>query len=186
MLINQAVNDIYERIYLLFSKTFRFYLIKSQIILTNLQKYVTLTVTIINFMSASTKLSTSVKALCYLALSNKPKNSAEIAEQIGVNASKIRMLLSKLGKNGIVKSDSGALGGFSLNKDPNEIHLQEIYCAIEDRKAFYLDVNSTKSKGTLSSEKINTFFLDLFSEIQVEIENKMSEITLASIINKIK
>jgi len=137
-------------------------------------------------MSASTKLSTSVKALCYLSESDKPKNSSDIAKHIGINASKIRMLLSKLGKSGIVKSDSGMHGGFSLNKDPDNIHLQEIYCAIEDRKAFYLDVNNTKSKGNTSSDRINFFFLDLFSKVQVEIENKMTDITLKSILNKIK
>ena len=37
-----------------------------------------------------------------------------------------------------------------------------------------------------SSEKINYIFLDLFSEIQVEIENKMTGITLKSIMEKIK
>jgi len=112
-------------------------------------------------MSASTKLSTSVKALCYLSESDKPKNSSDIAKHIGINASKIRMLLSKLGKSGIVKSDSGMHGGFSLNKDPDNIHLQEIYCAIEDRKAFYLDVNNTKSKGNTSSAKIISDFIML-------------------------
>jgi len=137
-------------------------------------------------MSASTKLSTSVKALCFLALDEKPRNSTEIAASVGINASKLRKLLSMLGKAGIVKSDSGMLGGFSLAKKPTEIHLQEIYCAIEDRKAFYLNVNDDKLEENGSSEKINYFFLDLFSEIQVEIENKMTDITLKSIINKIK
>jgi Rrf2 family protein len=137
-------------------------------------------------MSASTKLSSSVKALTYLAINKNPVNSTEIAKQTGVNASKIRMLLSKLVKAGIVKSDSGMLGGFSLNKNPDDIHLQEIYCAIEDRKAFYLNVNRTKEKGNSPTEKINSFFLDLFSEIQVEIESKMSGITLSSIIRKTK
>lgn len=137
-------------------------------------------------MSASTKLSTSVKALCFLALDDKPKNSTEIAASVGINASKLRKLLSMLGKSGIVKSDSGMLGGFSLAKKPEDIHLQEIYCAIEDRKAFYLNVNDDKLEANGASEKINHFFLDLFSEIQVEIENKMTEITLQSIINNIK
>ncbi|MDP2364045.1 MAG: Rrf2 family transcriptional regulator [Ignavibacteria bacterium] len=137
-------------------------------------------------MSVSTKLSTSVKALCFLALDDKPKNSSEIAASVGINASKLRKLLSMLGKAGIVKSDSGMLGGFSLAKKPNEIHLQEIYCAIEDRKAFYLNVNDDNLEANGTSEKINYFFLDLFSEIQVEIENKMSNITLKSIIEKIK
>jgi Rrf2 family protein len=137
-------------------------------------------------MSASTKLSTSVKALCFLALEEKPRNSTEIAASVGINASKLRKLLSMLGKSGIVKSDSGMLGGFSLAKRPDEIYLQEIYCAIEDRKAFYLNVNDDNLEENGSSEKINYFFLDLFSEIQVEIENKMTCITLKSIIEKIK
>lgn len=137
-------------------------------------------------MSASTKLSTSVKALCYLAKEAKPKNSTEIAASIGINASKLRKLLSMLGKSGIVKSDSGMLGGFSLAKNPKDIHLQEIYCAIEDRKAFYLNVNDDNLKKNGSSEKINYFFLDMFSQIQVEIENKMKDITLKSVLDKIK
>lgn len=137
-------------------------------------------------MSASTKLSTSVKALCYLATDNKPKNSNDIAKVTGINASKLRKLLSMLGKSGIVKSDSGMLGGFSLARKPNEIHLQEIYCAIEDRKAFYLNVNDDNLKENSASKKVNYFFLDLFSEIQVEIEKKMTDITLQSIIDNIK
>lgn len=137
-------------------------------------------------MSASTKLSTSVKALCFLASDDKPKNSTEIAAAIGINASKLRKLLSMLGKAGIVKSDSGMLGGFSLAKKPEEIHLQEIYCAIEDRKAFYLNVNDDNLEENGTSERINYFFLDLFSQIQIEIENKMTGITLKSIIEKIK
>ena len=137
-------------------------------------------------MSASTKLSTSVKALCFLASADKPKNSNEIAASVGINASKLRKLLSMLGKSGIVKSDSGMLGGFSLAKTPDEIHLQKIYCAIEDRKAFYLNVNDDNLEANGSSEKINYFFLDLFSDIQVEIETKMTDITLKSIIDKIK
>lgn len=137
-------------------------------------------------MSASTKLSTSIKALCFLAIENKPKNSNEIAEAIGINASKLRRLLSMLGKAGIVKSDSGMLGGFTLTKNPAQLHLQEVYCAIEDRKAFYLNVNNENSIKNSQSEKINFFFIDLFSEVQVEIENKMTTITLKSILDKIK
>ncbi len=134
-------------------------------------------------MSASTKLSTSVKALCYLASSTAPKTSAEIAEHIGVNASKLRKLLSMLGKAGIVKSDSGVKGGFSLSKNPENIHLQEIYCAIEDRKAFHLNVNKSNSHNKNLSEKVNTYFLNLFGEIQIEIEDKMKNISLKNLLN---
>jgi len=137
-------------------------------------------------MSASTKLSTSVKALCYLVEAHpNPVSSSEIASAIGINSSKLRKILSMLVKNGVVESNSGAAGGFKLKKNPSEIHLQEIYCAIEDRKAFHLNVSKESIKKNSLPEKLNFYFIDLFSEVQVDIEDKMKKITLQSIINKI-
>jgi len=137
-------------------------------------------------MSASTKLSAAVKALTFLAIDfPAARNSLEISEFTGLNASKLRKILSMLVKNGIVESAYGTAGGFKLKRKPSQIHLQEIYCAIEDRKAFHLDVS--KSNGSSSSEasKLNVYFLDLFSTIQVDIEDRMRSISLQSIIEKI-
>jgi len=137
-------------------------------------------------MSASTKLSTSVKALCYIQkVYPDPVTSFEIAEAVGINSSKLRKILSMLVKNGIVESNAGTSGGFKLKKNPSAIHLQEIYCAIEDRKAFHLDVRKESIKKNSLPDKLNFYFLDLFAEVQVEIEDKMKNITLQSIVNKI-
>lgn len=136
-------------------------------------------------MSASTKLSSSVKALCYLANSYPdPKNSKRISEQIGVNASKLRKILSLLVKNNIVKSNQGQGGGFLIAKDIENLNLQEIYCAIEDRKAFHLNVSETHGNGKSETQNLNNFFLSLFDDIQVDIEEKMKKITLKSILDQ--
>ncbi len=135
-------------------------------------------------MSASTKLSNSVKALCYLARHyDEPQSSNAISRSTGVNASKIRKLLSDLAKIGVVNTTQGKEGGFRLAKSASDIHLQEIYCGIEDRKAFHLDISSHGRDS--EPEAINEYFLDLFSEIQVEIEDKMRNITLADIISQV-
>lgn len=133
-------------------------------------------------MAASKKLSNTVKALIFLE-KNTPtaKRSTEIAEMIGCNASKIRQLLSMLVKNGIVESTQGKLGGFKLKKHPSDIHLQEIYCAIEDQKAFPIEAQKSKN----DSRSIDTYFSGLFSDIQIEIETKMTTITLESIISNV-
>lgn len=136
-------------------------------------------------MSASTKLSTSVKALCYLAESYPtPRSSKEISENTGLNASKLRQLLSLLSKQNIVVSTQGKSGGFLLGKEPSEINLQEIYCAIEDRKAFHLDV-SNKDDNSNQPVLFNNYFLGLFADVQVDIENKMRNISLLSILSDI-
>lgn len=137
-------------------------------------------------MSASTKLSTAVKALSYLSESfPAPKSSIEISEKIGINASKIRKILSMLVKEKMVVSIKGVTGGFLLNKSPMQIHLQEIYCAVETRKAFHLDVTQLLPDPKDENSKFNNYFLDLFAEVQVEIEEKMRNITLKSIMDKI-
>lgn len=138
-------------------------------------------------MSASTKLSNSVKALCFLVRhGTDPQSSATISQNTGINASKIRKLFSGLAKNGIVKTTQGSSGGFILARSPADIHLQEIYCAIEDRKAFHLDVTKLPQGELGETAAINDYFLDLFNDIQVEIENKMRYITLANIADDIK
>lgn len=135
-------------------------------------------------MSASTKLSTAVKALCYLAESYpEPRSSSQISNRIGANASKLRQLLSLLSRKNIVRSEKGITGGFILTKSPNELHLQEIYCAIEDRKAFHLDVNLANGEDAGETGKFNDYFLGLFADVQVDIENKMRNIYLIQVMN---
>ncbi|MBU0473592.1 MAG: Rrf2 family transcriptional regulator [Bacteroidetes bacterium] len=135
-------------------------------------------------MSASTKLSSSVKAICFLAESYPTaKTSKEIAENTGINASKLRKLLSLLCKSKIVVSNQGTKGGFQLLKSPKDINLQEIYCSIEDRKAFHLDVSDIIGKDEYD---YLGYFNNLFSSIQVDIENKMTKISIQSIMNYLK
>ncbi|HEX3074887.1 MAG TPA: Rrf2 family transcriptional regulator [Ignavibacteriales bacterium] len=137
-------------------------------------------------MSASTKLSSAVKALTRLAKSYpKPISSSELSASTGINASKLRMLFTMLTKDGIASSGKGAAGGFVLNRKPEEINLQQIYCAIEDRKAFHLDVNSSKNGRGEESARMNEYFLDLFADIQKDIEAKMTRITLKDIMDEI-
>lgn len=137
-------------------------------------------------MSASTKLSAAVKALTFLAKEYpSARNSLEISNHTGLNASKLRKILSMLVKNGIVDSEYGTAGGFKLKRKPSQIDLQEIYCAIEDRKAFHLDVSRTNGKSSSEASKLNVYFLDLFSTIQVDIEDRMKKISLQSVIDNI-
>lgn len=137
-------------------------------------------------MSASTKLSSAVKALVYIeSAAPTGVNSAEISVHTGINASKLRKILSYLVKSKIVTSVKGSSGGFVLRKPTEKINLQDIYCAIEDRKAFHLDISKSKGKEMNINQKINNYFLDLFSNIQVSIENDMTKISLKSIIDKI-
>ncbi len=133
-------------------------------------------------MSASNRLSTAVKALCYLAnVFPESKSSSEIAEAIGVNASKLRQILSQLLKNEIVGSTKGSNGGFFVAQDFTSLNLYEIYAALEDRKVLDLDVADAKHAKERDTKSYNDYFGRLFSDIQSQIENTLESITLEEI-----
>lgn len=91
-----------------------------------------------------------------------------------------------LAKQGIVKSTKGNTGGFLLNKGASETDLQEVYCTIEDRKAFHLNVTKTSGKCADETNRVNNYFLDLFAQIQVDIEDKMKKISILDVYNTVQ
>lgn len=143
---------------------------------------VTLTVTKKSFMSSSVKLSTAVKALSHLAkVFPDPQNSNAIAEAIGVNASKLRQIMSSLLKAEIVGSSKGANGGFYLLQDFTELSLFEIYSALEDRKIMDFDVADASKAKDSEMNVYNNYFYDFYAKIQRQIEEEMKKTKLKNI-----
>lgn len=133
-------------------------------------------------MSASNKLSTAVKALCYLAkVFPDSKSSSEIAAAIGVNASKLRQILSQLLKSEIVGSTKGVNGGFFVAQDFTSLSLFEIYAALDEKKIIDFDVADAKNAKDKSTKTYNEYFDNLFGDLQHQIEERMRTIKLKHI-----
>ncbi len=136
-------------------------------------------------MAASKKLSLAVKALYVLEKHfDEPLSSNQIASELSVNSSKLRRILSMLVKSNLVESTQGTGGGFILTRGAESISLQEVYCSVEENTAFYLDVHDHEDLNS-SSSKMNSFFYDLFADVQIAIEDKMSGISLKDVVKKI-
>ncbi len=130
-------------------------------------------------MTSSNKLSTAVKALTYLGKEFPvPKSSSEISEAIGVNASKLRQILSSLCKAEIVASVKGTQGGFVLLQDFTSLSLYEIYAALDEKKIIDMDVAKANNNET---KQLNDYFNHFFWSIQKEIEDRMKTIKLNEI-----
>jgi len=135
-------------------------------------------------MSSSQKLSTAVKALCFLAkVFPEAKTSGEIADAIGVNASKLRQILSPLLRAEIVGSTKGANGGFYLTQDFTALSLYQIYSALEDRKVMDFDVADAGSALDGEVQNYNNYFYNFYANIQKQIEAQMKEVKLNNIKN---
>lgn len=135
-------------------------------------------------MTASNRLSTAIKALCFLAKEYPyPKTSTEIAEAIGVNASKLRQILSALCKNEIIASTKGTNGGFFLRQDFTELSIYEIFSALEEKKIVELDVADSVNAKDEDVAQYNNYFTNLFGDIQSKIEEHFKQIKLTEIKN---
>lgn len=133
-------------------------------------------------MSSSYRLSTAVKALCHLAkVFPDAKTSTQLAEELGVNASKLRLILSQLNKAQIVGSTKGAGGGFYLAQDFTELSLYEIYTALEEKKLVDFDVADSANAKDGEINRYNNYFHNFFWEIQSQIEERMQKVKLNSI-----
>lgn len=138
-----------------------------------------------DFMTASNKLSTAVKALCFMAkLYPEAKTSTEIADEIGVNASKLRQILADLQKGGIVGSTKGINGGYFLLQDFTSLSLYEIYSALDEKKIIDLDVADASLAKDDSTQGYNEYFNHFFWKIQNQIEEQFKIIKLADIKNE--
>ena len=60
--------------------------------------------------------------------------SEQLAKSVRTNPTVVRRLLSRLVEAGLLESFKGKSGGVKITKDPREINLREIYCAVSGKK----------------------------------------------------
>lgn len=120
-------------------------------------------------MSKSTQLVTA----CYIAAfvgSRYPKrvNSERIAEVVQVHATRVRRIVSKLVKAGILVSQRGGNGGVSLARPAAEIDLGEIYDAVQDGTVLSFGLHDPFAEW-----KDHCFVHATFERLHDELEEKV-------------
>ncbi|SKA05706.1 transcriptional regulator, BadM/Rrf2 family [Cetobacterium ceti] len=83
-------------------------------------------------MLISREVDYGIRIMIILCNSNVEKKDAkEIAQTSGVSLRFTLKILGKLTSATLVKSFRGAKGGYVINKDPKEINIYDIICALE-------------------------------------------------------
>jgi len=84
-------------------------------------------------IKVSERVNLAVHALGYMASREEdcPYSVSFLAEKLGVSASHLAKVMQTLVRNGFVRSNRGARGGFSLDREPESLSILEIYEALE-------------------------------------------------------
>lgn len=111
--------------------------------------------------------------------------SERIAGSVNTNAVVIRRMLGQLSQAGLVSSQTGALGGTRLAKEPSEITLCEIYKAVSCGEVFALHSKSPNQDCPVG-KNIEAVLCNLQKEIDQSVGEKLGQYTLAGVIEKVE
>lgn len=134
-------------------------------------------------MQITTKTEYSVRALCELCFREKPVSLRIIADTQKLPLKYLEHLFRDLKSFGIVKSVSGAKGGYILNKNAEDITLLDILKAVEKDVSVYSCTHSTETEYCIG---MPCKFYNVWEKINLQIVDYYKKINLAEICKEIK
>jgi Rrf2 family protein len=132
-------------------------------------------------MAGNSRFAVSVHILAYLVYrEGAAVPSAEIASSVDTNPVVIRRLLSALVKAGLVGTQKGVTGGFSLARNPKDISLRAIYHAVEPKPDCGLKHFAPNRKCPVGA-KIETILHQVLLKAQASMEAELDRVSLATV-----
>ena len=137
-------------------------------------------------MKLTSKGRYAVMAMADLAKINTshPVSLSEISLRQGISISFLEQIFLKLKKNNLVKSSRGSSGGYTLNKDPDEIKLSSIINAVDERVK---TVGCKKeSKKGCNGKSVKCITHSLWDDLENHINSFFDKNTLSDIVFKVE
>jgi Rrf2 family protein len=120
-------------------------------------------------------------SLILLAKADKPSDSETLAKELDISKSFLAKILQSMARADILNSFKGVNGGFTLAKDPKEISVQQIICAVEGKGPAVFDC--TQKEKECPSEKSSTCQIWPFiNKLQGKIDYFLDSLTLEEIL----
>ena len=137
-------------------------------------------------MKLTSKGRYAVMALVDLARfdSINPVSLRDISLRQGISLDYLEQIFSKLKRNNIVKSIRGTQGGYILGKNPNDIKLNNIFYAV-DEKVKTVQCKKDSKKGC-NGKATKCITHDLWDELETHINSFFENKSLEDLINNKK
>ena len=113
-----------------------------------------------------------------------PVSLRDISLRQGISLDYLEQIFSKLKRNDIVKSIRGTQGGYILNKNPNEIKLNNIFYAV-DEKVKTVQCKKDSKRGC-NGKATKCITHDLWDELETHINSFFENKSLEDLINRKK
>lgn len=135
-------------------------------------------------ISINTQFPVAVHILAFSAIIGSQVTSEFIATSVNTNPVVIRRINTLLKKAGLITTHLG-VGGMSLNHDPKDITLLDIYKAVTSLEENLFDVHNAPNPECPVGSNIHESLRAPLSEAQQALEDSLAKYTLDDIIQTI-
>jgi Rrf2 family protein len=137
-------------------------------------------------MSTSSRFAVAVHVLTLMAWAeDEPLKSEQVAESVQTNPVVIRRMLCELAESKLVVSQTGAMGGSKLARDPDQITLLEIYQAVESPGVFSLH-RHPPSRSCPVGVNIGSVLNEVLDEVDSAVEKVLANITIKDVVSRLR
>ncbi|WP_304543048.1 RrF2 family transcriptional regulator [Sulfurimonas microaerophilic] len=123
----------------------------------------------------------AILSLIVLSSAKEPMDSESLSRELAISKSFLAKILQSLAKAGILKSYKGVNGGFSLNKDPQEINMLDVLSNVESKAPAVFDC-SPSEKDCPSDRADVCSIWPFLNKLQIKIDDFLKNLTLADIL----
>jgi len=134
-------------------------------------------------MRRDSRLSVALHALLHMADSGLLTSEA-MAEQMETNPVVIRRTMAGLRAAGIVRSEKGHGGGWSLARALDDVTLYDVYEALGEPTILAMG-NRTESTGCLVEKAVNRALGDAFEAAEALLVKQLRGVTMASLAREV-
>ena len=127
----------------------------------------------------------AVHALVFLDHKRTTQNSEALAENICTNPARVRKVMAKLKKAGLVATKEGADGGYLLLADAAAIDLAQVFAAVESRVVAAGWRSGDEDMDCLIAAGMANIMDDIYADLDALCKERLSRITIAAIEQRI-
>lgn len=133
-------------------------------------------------MSKSTQLVTASYIASYVGAAYPAQvNTDSIAKVVNTHPSRVRRLVSKLVKAGILRSHRGSAGGVALSKEADQVTLADIYDAVQEQPILCIGVHEIDSEEG-GKAFLSPTFENLYQGLESKMRHDLQKIKLSDLV----
>ena len=132
------------------------------------------------YMKPDRRLSGVLHVLLHMAAAERPMTSAVLARAMGTNPVVVRRVLAGLRGHGLVRSEKGHGGGWTLARELRRTSLRDVYDAIGAPPLLALGHRS-EAPGCLIERAVNRALGASFADAEARLLARLGRVSLAQL-----